>query len=101
MAERQSWSGRNTRDNKETEARNFNSKVLNCKIQASVRGIREQGQSWVLFPWDTDTKSGRLVMEVLREKHPAICIPYLIDPECSSFEEYEKEPDVVPLCISE
>ena len=38
-------------------------------------------------------------MEVLREKHPTMRIPDFTDPECSSFEEYEKIPEVVPLDI--
>ena len=33
---------RTTRDNKDTEARNFNSKVATGKIQATVREIRGQ-----------------------------------------------------------
>ena len=60
-----------------------------------------QGQSGVLFPGDAGTKTGQPGMEVLREKHPVMHIPDLIDPESSSFEEYKKYPDVMPLDISE
>ena len=66
VAESQSRPTQTTRDNEETEARTFNSKFVNSKIRAAVRGIRGQGQSGVLFPGDVDTKTGRPVMEVLR-----------------------------------
>ena len=58
VAESRSRPDRTTRDNKETEARTFNSKVFNGKIQAAVRGIRGQGQSRLLFPGDTYTQTG-------------------------------------------
>ena len=54
-----------------------------------------------MFPGGAYTKTGQLVMEVIREKHPAIHIPYLTDLEYSSFEEYNQDPDFVPLNISE
>ena len=40
-------------------------------------------------------------MEVLIERHPAMCIPDLTDPECSYFEEYDQETNVLPLGIYE
>ena len=40
-------------------------------------------------------------MEILREKHPVMRIPDLIDFKCSSFEEYKKNPHIVLLDISE
>ena len=86
-----------TQYNEETNARTINSKNLYCNIQAAVRGIRGHGHSGVLLPGDADTKTGRPFMEVLRDKHPMMRIPDLSDPECSSFEEYEKEPDALPL----
>ena len=97
----QSCPTRLTQYNEETEARTFNSKVVNGNIRASVRVIWEQGQIRVLFPGDSDTKTGRLVMEVMREKHPVMRIPDLTDPECSSFDQYKKYPNVLPLYISE
>ena len=41
----------------------------------------DKGQSGVLFPRYVDTKTGRSVMEVLREKHLEMRIPDLTDPE--------------------
>ena len=60
--------------NEETEASTFIMKVVNVNIRAVVRGIRGQGKIGVLFPGDTKTKTVRLVMEVLREKHPVMHI---------------------------
>ena len=40
-------------------------------------------------------------MDVPRDKHPAMRTQDLADPECSSFEEYEEDPDVFPLEILE
>ena len=76
-------------------------KVVNGKIWSAVRGILGQRPSGVFFPVDAETKTGRHIMEVLRDKHPVMRIPDLTYPECSYFEEYEKYPDVMPLDISE
>ena len=40
-------------------------------------------------------------MDLPRDKHPKMCNQDLEDPECSSFEEYEEDPDVFPLDILE
>ena len=101
VAESQYWSARTTQENKETEARTFNLKVANDKTRATVRGIRGQSQSRVLFPGDTDSNTVQPVMEILIDKHTTMRTPDLADLECSSFEEYEKDPDVVPLNILE
>ena len=38
-------------------------------------------------------------MEIMIEKHPVMCIPYLTYPEFSFFKEYEKGPYVMPVDI--
>ena len=76
-------------------------KVVNVNIRAVVRGIRGQGQIRVLFPGDTDIKTIRTVMEVLREEDTVMRTPDLSDPECSSFEEYKQDPDILSLDILE
>ena len=55
----------------------------------------------MLFLGDAYTKTGRPVIKVLEEKHPAMHIQDLTYPECSSFEKYKQDPDVVHLQISE
>ena len=72
VAENRSWPTQTTQDNEETEYRTFKSKVVNGNIWAAVRGIWGQGQSEVLLLVDVDNKTGRPVMDVLREKHPVI-----------------------------
>ena len=81
VAESRSRPVRITWDNKETEARTFNSKFTNGKIQSSVRDIRGKGQIGVIIPGYIDTKTRQPVMEVLIDKHPTMCIPDLVDPE--------------------
>ena len=55
----------------------------------------------MLLPVDIYSKTGRLVMDVLRDKHPAMRNQDLEEPECYSFEEYEEDPDVFSLNIPE
>ena len=101
MAESQSQPARTTRENEETKASTFNSKVVNGKIRAAMQGIRGQGQSGVFYPGNIDSKTGRPGMEFPRDKQPAMRTQDLADPECSYFEEYKEDPDVAPLEISE
>ena len=42
-------------------------------------------------------KTGRPVVEVLREKHPYMRVPPVENPTCAAFEEYEDVPKTVPL----
>ena len=58
VVESQSRTARATRENEETKARTFNSKVANGNIWVEVRGIRGQGQSEVLLPGDIYSKTG-------------------------------------------
>ena len=92
---------RTTQENEETEARTFKLKVFNGTIRAAIIAIWGQGQSGVLFPGDADTKTRQPVMEVMRYEYPAIRIPDLKKPECSSFKEYNQDPNIVLLDISE
>ena len=66
VVEIQSLPDRTTKDCKEMEASNFNSKAKNGRIQADVRGLQGQGQSRVLFSGDADTNTGRPVTEILQ-----------------------------------
>ena len=81
VVERRFQPTQTTRENEETDSRTFNLKVVNVKIWVAVRGIQGQEHTGVLFPGDVDTKTRGPVMEALREKHPAIQIPDLTDPE--------------------
>ena len=46
-------------------------------------------------------KTGRTVAEVLREKHPCMCVPPVENPACAAFEEYEDVPEMVPVNFTE
>ena len=51
-----------------------------------------------LLVGDVFTKTGRPVADVLREKHPDICVLSVENPRCAAFEDYEELPETVPLC---
>ena len=55
----------------------------------------------MLFPGDLDSKTGQPVIDVLRDKHPVMRTPCMLDWKWSSFEDYAENPDVIPLNISE
>ena len=51
-------------------------------------------------PNDADTKSGRKVLEVLREKHPPMRDPDLNKPDPACFENYPSIPALLPQIIT-
>ena len=55
----------------------------------------------VIYPDDTNFKTRKPVMEVLREEHPYLLTPDLSKLDCNSFEDFEEDPEVVTLYISE
>ena len=61
-----SWPTQTTRDNDETEARTFNTNIVNGIIRASFRCIQGHWQGGVLFLGVVDTNNRWPVMEVLR-----------------------------------
>ena len=58
MSEWRSWLAQSTFVSDETEAREFNSKVLNVNLQETVRGINGQVMGGLFFPGDADSKTG-------------------------------------------
>ena len=59
------------------------------------------GRGRCLLPDDQCTKIGRLVAEVLREKHPDMQAPPVEKPACAAFKEYKEVPETVPLDFTE
>ena len=53
--------------------------VIEGKLRAGVRWLTSRDGGGVLNPEDADTKSGRPVIDVLREKHSDLMIPDLAD----------------------
>jgi hypothetical protein len=56
-------------------ARKYHNMVLGGKVRAAVRMVTNRGTGGSYRPWDLDSKSGRPVIEVLHEKHPASRMP--------------------------
>eukprot|EP00957_Ditylum_brightwellii_P110884 8457338-Ditylum_brightwellii.AAC.1 len=70
----------------DSRARKFNGQVLAGKLRAAVRQATNRGGGGVLFPDDPCTKTGRPVLEVLKEKHPDTRVPDPTRADCSVFE---------------
>jgi len=56
-------------------ARKYHNMVLGGKVRAAVCMVTNRGTGGAYRPFDLDSKSGRPVIEVLREKHPASHVP--------------------------
>jgi hypothetical protein len=89
---RQGHEERRTGDDDEI-TRRFDSMVASGKTRPSVRMATDHSRGGPLQPGDTDAKSGKKVLKVLRDKHPEMMVPDLADPEWLSFEGYDDLPD--------
>ena len=69
-------------------------------LQASVRQDTDWGKGGVLHVNSTDSKSGMLVLDILRMKHPDLQEVDLDHPDCSAFEAYSACPKVFPIDIT-
>jgi hypothetical protein len=98
----QSRHGSHPVPDKETLARAFNEKVLSRRLRSAVHNLTNRDQGGVLQPDDACTKTGRLVLEVLRGKHPSMHdpAPDLQDPGRGLFEPYGDVPEPVPVEIT-
>ena len=77
--------------------RRFNSTVLHGYLRKAVRGLTNRDGGGVLGPTEACTKTGRPVIDVLREKHPLLRDPDLSGPNPGAFESYgDSAPEVVP-----
>ena len=56
-------------------ARSYHDTVLSGKLPQDVHQATDREGGGCLFPDDQCTKTGRLVAEVLREKHPDMRVP--------------------------
>ena len=78
-------------------AKKYQSMVLQGKLRAAVRMVTNRGGGGVLSPKDADTKTGRPVIDVLREKHPPMMSPDVGGEGDLSFPEYEECPAMMPV----
>ena len=82
-------------------ARSFHENVLSGKLWQAVRRATNREGGGCLLRGDKCTKIGRLVADVLREKHPDMHVPPVENPTCEAFEVYEGVPKTVPLDFTE
>ena len=71
-------------------ARRYDAMVLGGKVRAAVRMVTNRGTGGPYRPNDLDSKSGRPVIDVLREKHPECVVPSERD-----FDEYPDAADLL------
>ncbi len=75
-------------DDTTSMARKYHNMVLGGKVRAAVRMVTNRDVGRAYRPFDTDSKSGRPVIDVLREKHPDTRVPSEWD-----FDEHPGAPD--------
>ena len=66
MAESPSYLAWDTYVSDKIDYRSFNSKALGVKLHAGLHNIYRQVQGEFVFPDNTESKTGRLVMEVMK-----------------------------------
>ena len=72
--------------------RSYHDTVLSDKLRQSVRWATDRDGGGCLLPDDQCTKTGQPVAEVLREKHPDMCVSPVENPVCAAFRYYEEMP---------
>ena len=82
-------------------ARSFHKTVLLGKIRQAVRQATDREGGGCLLLGEKCTKTGRPVADVLREKHPDMCVTPAENPTCAAFKVYEEVPETVPLDFTE
>ena len=96
---RRASSGRRTHDDESAEQQ-FNATVLSGRLRKAVRGLTNRDGEGVLQPDYVCTKTGRRVLEVLREKHPAMRDPDLTGTDPSAIDPFMSTPDAMLLNIT-
>jgi hypothetical protein len=59
----------------EQRSKKFAKLVLQGKLRMAVRWITEREKVGIFFPDEKNAKSGELVVDVLKEKHPDAGVP--------------------------
>ena len=88
------------RDKEESAEMAYDRKVKAGHIQEAVHQATDRGKGGLLSVNSTDSKTGKLLIEVLKEKHPDLQEVDLRHPECSVFEYYHTRPKVLPLDVT-
>ena len=74
-AHKNSGTGGAVRDDQESRARSYNSKVNEGRLSAAVRNLTNRNKGGLLHPSAVDEISGELVIDVLDKKHPHASVP--------------------------
>ncbi len=83
----------------ESAGRRFNSMVLSGKVLAAIRMVTKRDPSGLFQPSDICSKTGHLVLDVLRDKHPDAVVPTLDDFDLHP--DTHDPQDMPPLCCFE
>ena len=100
-ADREGISASGGKEEDDAVARSFHETVLLGKLRQAVRWETDREERGCLLLDNQCTKTGRPVIEVLREKHPDMHVPPVEISTCAAFEEYEDIPKTVPLDFTE
>ncbi len=81
--------------------KSINSTTLSWnQLRADIQGIISCNTDRLLFPNDACTKDHpKSVKQVLKEKHPVLCILDLTYPACPCFEEYKSMPKAIQVSL--
>ena len=74
--------------------------VVQGKVCSAVSVATSRNGGGVYTPEDADSKSGRRVISVLRDKHPGMMDPNIDVEGWISFEDYKKCPGMLPVNVS-
>ena len=88
-------------EEEEAVSQRYHDTVLPGKIsQAFIWATDMEGGGCLLLD-NKCTKTGRLVADVLKEKHPDMTVPPVENPTCAAFGVNEDVPETVPLDFTE
>ena len=59
----------------EAEGRRYNNMVLEGRISEAVNTVVDTDRGRLYQPEDVCSKTGRMVIDILREKHPEVTVP--------------------------
>ncbi len=76
-------------------ARKYNNMVLGGKVRAAIRMVTNRGAGRPYRPHNLDSKSGCLVINVLRNMHPDCCVP--LDEDFDAYPDAANQLDTLPV----
>ena len=88
------------REKEESVTMAYDKKVKAGHIRAAVLQANDRGKGGVLHVNSTYPKTGKLVLEVLKEEQPNLQEVDLSHPKCSEFKDYPERPKLLPLDIT-